>query len=277
MSENASSSAVARGRIDIPTLIAIGLVAYAITNLSHEGLGHGGACVLLGGKAVGLNAVYFDCDEVGFSDAAVKGVAAGGTIVNLVFGAIFAAGLHLAARAELRLRYFLWLLMTLSLLQATGYWLFSGLGNIGDWAKVVKGWEPVFLWRGLLAVAGGVGYYLSVRLALRTLSTMLGGGSARARDARILTLVPYLAGGAMYVIAGLFNPISLLLVLISAAAASFGGASALAWMTPMLRDVKRYPAPDAPPVVLGRSLPWIVAGAVVAGVFIVVLGPTLAL
>lgn len=45
------------------------------------------------------------------------------------------------------LRYFLWLLMTINLLQAGGYILFSGLGNIGDWAYVIHDLEPVWLWR----------------------------------------------------------------------------------------------------------------------------------
>ena len=76
---------VAPGRIDLPTLIAIALVAYAITNVSHEGLGHGGACALVGGKPAGINAVYFDCDESMLGPAAIKWISAAGTVVNLVF------------------------------------------------------------------------------------------------------------------------------------------------------------------------------------------------
>jgi hypothetical protein len=41
-------------------------------------------------------------------------------------------------------RYFLWLLMTVSLLQGTGYWLFSGIGNLGNWAKVIEGLTPAW-------------------------------------------------------------------------------------------------------------------------------------
>ena len=47
--------------LDLPTVIAIALVAYALTNVAHEGLGHGGMCVAMGGEPLVLNAVYFEC------------------------------------------------------------------------------------------------------------------------------------------------------------------------------------------------------------------------
>jgi hypothetical protein len=37
---------VERSRIDLPTVAAIGLVASYLANITHEGLGHGGACTL---------------------------------------------------------------------------------------------------------------------------------------------------------------------------------------------------------------------------------------
>jgi hypothetical protein len=94
------------------------------------------------------------------------------------------------------------------------------------------------------------------------------------RRARVLTLVPYLAGGALYVIAGLLNPMSPVLVLISAAAASFGGTSALTWMTAPLHG-SRYPRSAAPPLSIPRSPAWIVAGLCVAVVYVGVLGPSI--
>ena len=64
-----------------------------------------------------------------------------------------------------------------------------------------------------------------------------------------------------------------MLVLISAAAASYGGASALAWMAQLLRSRARYPPTGAPAFGLARSWPWLVAGALAAAVFISLLGP----
>ncbi len=89
--------------------------------------------------------------------------------------------------------------------------------------------------------------------------------------------MPYIAGGVLYVTAGFLNPESPWLVLISAAAASFGGASALAWMAQLLRDRERYPPTGAPALGLARSWPWLVAGALAAAIFIGVLGPGIGL
>ena len=44
-------------------------------------------------------------------------------------------------------RYFLVLAMAGNLFTATGYFLFSGVMNFGDWAAVTKGLEPFWAWR----------------------------------------------------------------------------------------------------------------------------------
>ncbi len=62
-------------------------------------------------------------------------------------------------------------------------------------------------------------------------------------------------------------------MLISAAAASFGGTSGLAWMAQLLRDERRFPPRDGPTLRIPRSVPWLVAGAAIALLFVGVLGP----
>lgn len=277
MTENASAKP--RTALHLPTLIAIALVAYALTNVVHEGLGHGGTCAALGGEPRVLNAIYFDCGEDGLSGASSRWISAGGTLANLAFAGFTAILLAARAVREVSGRYFLWLFLTLNLLQAFGYWMFSGLGGIGDWQAVVAGFPNYALWRIALAVVGTACYmFVAVPLALRGLEPFLGASEpARLERARRLTLPAYFAGGALYVSAGLFNPESPMLVLISAAAASFGGASALAWMTQLLRNRRRYPPAEGEPLGIGKSWPWLVAGALVAIVFIGVLGPGIAL
>ncbi len=258
--------------LDRLTLVAVALAVYALVNVAHEGLGHGGACVLVGGKPLALNAVYFECGEEGLAPAAGRLVSAGGTLVNLALGAV-GAWLLACGRASGWWRYALWLFTTLNLLQATGYWLFSGLGNVGDWAAVSAGFEPHALARVALTLAGGLGYAAAVAFALRTLAPQLGPGTGRVGRARQLTLLPYLAGGCLYVGAGLLNPLGMRLVLVSAAAASFGGASGLAWMSELLRDEARFP-PGQAHQPLPRSLAWLAASALAAALFVAVLGRT---
>ena len=227
--------------LHLPTVIAIALVAFALTNLAHEGLGHGGMCVAMGGEPRVLNAVYFDCGRGDVTDAGSRWISAGGTLTNLAFAALTALLLRARFVRAATGRYFLWLFLTLNLLQAFGYWMFSGLGGIGDWNAVVAGSPNYPLWRIALAVAGTAAYiFVAVQIALRGLLQFLDAGEpGRVARAVRLTVVPYLAGGVLYVTAGLLNPESPMLVLISAAAASFGGASALAWMAQLLRNRER--------------------------------------
>ncbi len=213
---------------DVWTVIAIAIAATVCGDVIHEGLGHGGACVLTGGHALGLSSVYFDCDR----DTRI--VAASGTIANLIAGVLCFGASRMARRAA-RLRYFLWLLMTVNLLEVGGYFLFSGVGNIGDWARVIQGLQPSWAWRLGLLVAGAISYWFFVCFALLELRPFLGPeGEMRLRRARRLTLIPYFSDGILSYIAGLFNPVGMVLVAISAAAASFGGASGLAWMGMLL-------------------------------------------
>ena len=259
--------------IDRITLVAIAVVAYALANLVHEGLGHGGACLLVGGRPVALSAIHFESDLGSLDVTTRQWLAAGGTIANLMLGVLALVALRASRGTPGAGRYFLWLLMTVNLLQAAGYWLFSGLGNIGDWAVVIAGREPRWAFRLGLAVLGGAAYWGVVVLSLRELLPFLGAGSGLWRRAVPLTVIPYVAGGILYVAAGIPNPVGWLLVLISAAAASFGGTSGLAWMAQLLRDETQYPPHAGGALRLPRSIAWLAAGAVVALLFVGVLGP----
>jgi len=274
MSENATATPTGAA-LHLPTVIAIALVAYALTNIAHEGVGHGGMCVAVGGEPITLNAVYFDCSRAGVTDAGSRWISAAGTLTNLAFAALTALLLRARLVRAATGRYFLWLFLTLNLLQAFGYWMFSGIGGIGDWNAVVSGWPHYVFWRIALAIAGTAAYiFVAVPIALRGLLPFLTARDPGRMAAAVrLTVVPYIAGGVLYVTAGLFNPESPMLVLISAAAASFGGASALAWMAQLLRNRERYPPAGGEPLGIARSWPWLVTAAVVAAIFIGILGP----
>ena len=264
------------GSIDGLTLVAIAIVAYAIANMIHEGLGHGDTCAAVGGRLEVLSAVHAECAAEDRGLVASSLVTAAGTLANLLAGA---TAWLLLRRHEGHLtsgRYFLWLFMTVNLLQGTGYWLFSGVANVGDWAHLVRGLEPHWLYRLILAMLGGAGYWGAIVLGLRTLNPMVGDDPDRLQRARTLALVPYLAGGVLYIAAGALNPVSPLLVLISAAAASLGGTSALAWMTDLLGK-PAYPPASRAPLAIDRSLGWVAAAAMTALVFVAVLGPGLRL
>lgn len=262
--------------LDRPTLVAIACVAYAIANLVHEGIGHGGGCLAAGGRPLAVSAVHFEGDLDGLPPSAQRWESAGGSLANIVLGFACLAPLRRRAQATAA-RYFLWLLGTLNLLQAFGYWLFSGVAGIGDWAAVVRGLEPAWEWRLGLAALGAAGYWMTAVVSLRLLVPFIGDAPDRLSRAVTLTVVPYLAGGLLYVAAGLLNPHGLMLVVISAVPAAFGGASALAWMAQLLKNERAWPASREPALALRPSLGWRLAGLVVSAVFVLVLGPAVRL
>jgi hypothetical protein len=111
---------------------------------------------------------------------------------------------------------------------------------------------------------------LIARTAAGWLAPLLGGAGRIAR-ARHLAVPSYWAGGVLYCTSSLFNPVGPSLLLISAAAASFGGASGLLWFHKWLLG-DRFPL-SSDLVDLDRRRVWLVAGALVAIVFVGVLGP----
>ena len=164
--------------------------------------------------------------------------------------------------------------MTLNLYTGTGYFLFSGIGGIGDWAGFIEGLGTKWMWRIALTIIGGITYALTARISLLELRPFIGSERERRyRRAVRLTALPYFAGGILMCIAGALNPKGMILVLISAAASTFGGTSGLLWATNWLKRGTLIPyGPAAEPLSIRRNWPLAVAACVAAMAFIVVLG-----
>jgi len=255
--------------LDPLTVAAIALLAYMLGSLLHEGAGHGGACLLAGGKPLVLSSVHFECS------VATRLVDAGGTLMNFVAAAIFFLIGRLTASDHPRWKYFFWIAMTINLFTATGYFLFSGIGGIGDWADFMRGVQPQWLWRVGMAIFGGAAYLAAAWLSVRELRPLIGSDIARRyRRALCLSIIPYFSGGVLMCLAGARNPKGAILILISAAASTFGGTSGLLWDTQWLRSLSMIPpGPSSEALPIRRS--WmVIAGAAVAVVaFVALIGP----
>ena len=265
-------------RMDWLTVIAVAVVTHAVADsVVHEGLGHGGACLLAGCQPQLLTTMQFQGDEGSVSSAGIKFIAAGGTIANLAAATI---AVWLLRRRRERADagvFFLWLFATVNLLQATGYLIYSGASNIGDWAVVVRGLTPFWIWHVGLFLVGGGTYWLAARWAMSQLGSRLRtSGAARVAEANRYTLTAYAVGGVLSLSAGLFEPGGALIVLISGVAASLGGTSALAWGPQLLGDPRLGESVE-PAWHLTRDWRWIVAGVVVAAVFVFAVGRGIAL
>lgn len=254
--------------LDALTVGAFGILAYMLGNLLHEAVGHGGACLLVGGKPIALSSVYFECS----SDTRL--VTAGGTLMNLIAGAVFFVLGRFTGRSHPRLKYFFWLSMAVNLYSGTGYFLFSGIGGIGDWGQFIQGLGNQWLWRIGLTILGAVTYLMSARITLLELRPLIGSDKEqRYKRAVSLSYIPYFAGGILMCIAGALNPRGMLLILISAAASTFGGTSGLLWATGWLGRGTLIPyGPPGEPMPIQRSWILVVASCALAIAFIVILG-----
>lgn len=254
--------------LDVPTVVAIGLVAYVLRNVAHEALGHGGATLLVGGTPLGLSSAWWDGNFDAVSEWGRRWERAAGTFVNLGLG----LALVPASRAALGVhsRFFLWLLAVVNLFSGAGYLLTDPLGNFGDWSGFLEGLEPKGLLRAGLVASGAAFSMLALRFARQGLEPFLGGDpTARRRRARWLCLAPYVAGSLAFTLAGLLNPLGPKFA-VSSALASFGGTAFLAWLPSFVKGAPEG-APPAPE--LGRSVPWLAAGALAAVILFGVLAP----
>jgi hypothetical protein len=258
------------------TVAAIAVVTHALSSSIHEAIGHGGTCIAVGCTPRLLTTMQFQGDEHSLPKLAVDAISAGGSVVNLVTAAIAILLLRRLRRPARTGWFFLWLFATVNLLAAAGYPLYSGFANIGDWANIVRGLKPAWLWRLVLAAIGALSYWFATRWAMDRLGRRLWGTGSRVPAAYRYTLVSYIAMVALAIVGGMFEPGGAFLVLISAAAASLGGASALAWGPQLLQDPHLGEPPEEPLQVL-RDVRWIVAAALVALAFVAVLGPGLSL
>lgn len=255
---------------DTLTIVGIALIAYILASVLHEGVGHGGACLATGGKPIMVSTVAMECS------ADNRLVTAGGTLVNVVAGALFLVLGSMARRTSPRLKFFLWLSMTVNLFTAAGYFLFSGIGGFGDWAMFIRGFSPQWAWRAGMAVFGAATYLLVGRLSLLELRPLIGSDKKQRFSRAVrLTRVPYFAGGILACVAGALNPDGLILVALSAAASTFGGTSGLFWTIDWLKGDRIPPGAEPEPKPIPRSWGWIVTAGVLAVAFIAVLGPGL--
>jgi hypothetical protein len=257
------SASVASAKDDRFTLIAISALACILGDLLHEGLGHGVTAWLSGAHRLTISTVALQ------SDIDTRWISANGTLVNLLFGALFWLLLQRPQRYRPATRYFLVLAMAGNLFAGTGYFLYSGVSNFGDWAAVIRGLQPHWIWQLGLVVLGVVSYYASMLLVGAKLKPIQN-KDENPRRLRSLCWTPYFAEGVLAGLGGLLNPLGLFYVLASALPSTLGANAGLLSLPAMMR---RWRPSEEPPVApVPRSIPWIAAAAVASLLFIFVLG-----
>lgn len=248
---------------DTLTIIAISVVAGILTNILHEGVGHGLVALLTGAKSGVLTTVAWSSA----SDTSL--VAAGGTLVNLAAALLFWRALRSVKLASMPMRYFLLITCAFNSFTGTGYFFFSGVTNFGDWAAVISGLPLHWLWRALLVVVGAASYFIAAVVVGIGLVRYVGIPRDQQGRLRKLTIVPYFSGILLASVAGLLNPLGMQLLWQSALPATAGGQSGLLWLQ---YYIPRGTEPRRTPDQLPRSYLWIGVAAVLGVVYVVVLG-----
>jgi hypothetical protein len=250
-------------RDDRLTVIAVSALACILQDVLHEGLGHGVTAWLSGARQVTMSTVALQ------SDIETRWVSANGTLVNLFFAAIFWLLLLKPQRYKPATRYFLVLAMAGNLLTGTGHFFFSGVTNFGDWAAVIRGLQPHWMWQLGLIVAGVASYYASMLVVATQLKPFRGKNRA-SRRLRSLCWTPYFTDGILAGLGGLLNPAGLFYVIASALPSTLGANAGLLSLPSLMRRTNDNSEKQAGPI--QRSLVWISVGAVASLLFVFVLG-----
>jgi hypothetical protein len=245
------------------TVIAISALACVLQDVLHEGLGHGVTAWLSGAHRIAISPVALQ------SDIETRWISANGTLANLLFGAIFWLLLLKPRRYGPAIRYFLVLAMAGNLFTGTGYFLFSGVFNFGDWAAVIRGLQPHWMWQLGLVVVGVASYYASM-LVVATKLKPFQSKDDHSRRLRVLCWTPYFSDGILAGLGGLFNPLGLFYVIASALPSTLGANAGLLSLPFMMPNRSRSEEEQVGPV--RRSTAWIAGAAVASLLFIFMLG-----
>jgi len=253
----------AQAHDDALTICAISLLAGILSDVLHEGLGHAAVALLTVADSGVLSTVAWS------SAVDSRLVAAGGPLANLAAALIFWIALRSAKNASIRWRFFLLISFAFNVFGGTGYFFFSGITDFGDWAVVIAGMQPHWLWRALLAVSGIAAYFGAAVVVGAALVRYVGIPRGDLSRMRKFTFIPYFSSVLLMSASGLLNPVGFQLVWQSALPAAAGADSGLLWMR---FYIPKATVPERGSEGIARSYAWIAAAAILSLVFIFVLG-----
>ena len=253
---------------DLLTVIAIAVIAYAGANISHEIIGHCGMALLMGTKCKMISSTNIPLASM-VATWKYNIIVVAGCTANFTIGLLCLWLLRSAPVRRRALRYFLWLSMCVNLFLASAYIAAAPIIKYGDSYILIRDLSRQWLWRSVVALMGAVLIYFSFQVGRRELAKLIGFGGPAARSIAFrLVVPPYLAGGIVTVASALFSELDPRYAQLQAAGGTFG---LTIWLL-LLPLVISGPA-SGELFQIPRSIGWIVGGALMAVIFIAVLGP----
>jgi hypothetical protein len=249
MSSNASSANIQNlKKHSIWTLSAIGFLAYYITVMWHEVIGHGSMMYLFGARHFLLTSTSIDALDL--PSNAQTGTLAGrwisldGAISNVVLGVALYPVFRVLTRrnASLTLRVFLWLLVAVNIFIGFIYPFYSGTFGVADWADAIVGLPHHALLRVFEVASGAI-------LCAGTVFFFAASFARFPESLWRLSFVPYCAAAVVFCLAGLRIPNGAELMVISVIPAALLGQSILVFVTPVARRWRsQTPSPEVIPI-----------------------------
>ena len=248
---------------DLATTVAIGVMASVGQFVVHELVGHGTACVLVGGRILAVAPLWMRCSV----DHRLMVLA--GPMANLVAGGVCWALLRGAPPRSPASRLFLWLSIAFQWLVAAGYLAVGAASGFGDWPVILPALSAWSVRLAAIVVAVG-GYVLALRALARLGVQRFGPSLVEESRLERVALLPALAAGAVAVLAELvghrFQPLGLVLAIACTAVVGWS-----------LLAVPRFAGPTPTDrigdVAIPRSLGWILGGAAAALGFLGLVAP----
>ena len=243
---------------DAATMLSLGVLAYTLETMIHEGLGHGGLCLAQGHHITLLTPLWMRCDMV------MPLMVFAGPMANLVAAILSFAFLRANWAIGDRLRMFGGLSLIFNGLVVTGYPIVGGMTGFGDWPYLFLSIQPAWVWRAGLVVAGLCGYLLALKVGTNSYVASIG-GTRRTFVRRVVLSAT--GAGIVALAAQAYGQGTALIGLVLPAACTFGtGASIL-----LLRD--RISGSGDGKNVIARSWVTIALGVFVAAIYIMLIGP----
>jgi hypothetical protein len=248
------------GKDHLLTTAAIGLLAYLSADVAHHALGHGAACLALGGKINSLSSFFVDCT--------IRGAAIdlAGPAANLAVGLIALALTAACHYSRPSLKLFLLLAAAFNLFWFELQLVFSVVTRTDDWAWPIRYYELPHIDRYALIVVGAAGYWLTVRVIGARLDLY---PPSRTKHAVISAWV---AAGAIACVTAAFDHHPVTAILQHAAPQSLLLSIGLLFTPSFTSRASAKPAQG-----IWRSWYWIASAAIASALSILFLGPGVAI
>lgn len=144
-------------RDDLLSIIAVAALAICTTACAHEALGHGTACLALGGRITLLNNAFFRCS------AHSPMIDIAGPAGNLLVGLIAFSVQGLVPKTRPALRFYALCVMAFSLFWEAGYLTFAMARDRGDYVSAWTDFVGPASWTvRMIGIALGIAAYVVV-------------------------------------------------------------------------------------------------------------------